>query len=145
MDCSPPGSPVHGILQARILKCSPETINNVVNWLYPNTKEKTNEKKNIGIGCYFLVQGIFPTQGSNLHSLMSPALSGRFFTTSTTWIFMYPMMDLFLPFQTVFPFQGSPSLKSLLNCPETIHIKNHNRTTGEQVKENRKPAGMLQV
>ena len=38
MDCSPPGSSVHGILQARIL----------------------------GVGYHSLLQGIFPTQGSNL-------------------------------------------------------------------------------
>ena len=25
--------------------------------------------KNIGVGCHFLLQGIFPTQGSNLHLL----------------------------------------------------------------------------
>ena len=25
--------------------------------------------KNTGVGCYFLLQGIFPTQGSNLHFL----------------------------------------------------------------------------
>ena len=37
MDCSPPGSSIHGILQARILE-----------WV-----------------AIFLVQGIFPTQGSN--------------------------------------------------------------------------------
>ena len=37
MDCSPPGSSVHGILQAR------------VRW----------------VGCHFLLQGIFPTRGSN--------------------------------------------------------------------------------
>ena len=37
MDCTPPGSSVHGILQARIL----------------------------AVGCYFLLQGIFPTQKSN--------------------------------------------------------------------------------
>ena len=36
-DCSPPGSSVHGILQARIL----------------------------GVGCHALLQGIFRTQGSN--------------------------------------------------------------------------------
>ena len=36
MDCSPPGSSVHGILQA-----------------------------NTGVGCHALLQGIFPTQGSN--------------------------------------------------------------------------------
>ena len=41
MDCSPPGFSVHGILQARTL----------------------------GVGCHFLLQGIFPTQGSNLHLL----------------------------------------------------------------------------
>ena len=54
LDCSPLGSSVHGIFQARILEC------------------------------YFLLQGIFPTQGLNL-SLTSPALSGKFFTTSATW------------------------------------------------------------
>ena len=36
MDCSLPGSTVHGILQARM-----------------------------GVGCHFLLQGIVPTQGSN--------------------------------------------------------------------------------
>ena len=33
------------------------------------------------MGCHALLQGIFLTQGS----LTSPALAGRFFTTSTTW------------------------------------------------------------
>ena len=39
--------------------------------------------KNTGAGSHFLLQGIFPTQGSNpgLFSLVSPALAGRFFTT----------------------------------------------------------------
>ena len=40
MDGSPPGSSVHGILS-----------------------------KNIGVGCHALLQGIFLTQGSNLHLL----------------------------------------------------------------------------
>ena len=40
--------------------------------------------KNPGVGCHALLQGIFLTQGSN-PSLMSPALAGGFFTTSTTW------------------------------------------------------------
>ena len=39
---------------------------------------------NTGVGCHFLLQGIFPTQGSN-QNLMSPALADRFFTTSATW------------------------------------------------------------
>ena len=41
MDCSPPGFSVHGI--------------------FPG--------KNTGVGCHFLLQGLFPTQGSNLHLL----------------------------------------------------------------------------
>ena len=41
MDCSSPGSSVHGILQA----------------------------KNTGVGCHALLQGIFPTQGWNLRPL----------------------------------------------------------------------------
>ena len=35
-------------------------------------------------GCHALLQEIFSTLGSNL-CLMSPALSGRFFTTSASW------------------------------------------------------------
>ena len=42
-DCSPPGSSVHGILQARIT----------------------------GVGCHFLLQGIFPPRGSKLGLLQS--------------------------------------------------------------------------
>ena len=40
--------------------------------------------KNTGVGCHFLLQGIFLTQGSNL-SLVSLALAGGFFTTIVTW------------------------------------------------------------
>ena len=56
MDCSPPGSSVHGILQARILEwiaCPPP--------------------------------GDLPDPGIKPASFMSLALAGRFFTTSTTW------------------------------------------------------------
>ena len=66
MDCSPAGSSVHGISQTRIL----------------------------GVGCPFLLQGIFLTQGSNLHLLSStraatPKLSGlkkqMFVTSQFVW------------------------------------------------------------
>ena len=57
MDCSPPGSSVHGILQARTL-----------DWVAISS-----------------LQGICPTQGSNLCLLCLPALAGEFFTTSNTW------------------------------------------------------------
>ena len=40
--------------------------------------------KNSGVGCHALLQGTFPTKGSNPH-LLSPALTGEFFTTSATW------------------------------------------------------------
>ena len=36
------------------------------------------------MGYYFLLQGIFPTLGSN-SCLMSPALAGGVFTSSATW------------------------------------------------------------
>ena len=38
--------------------------------------------KNIGVGCYFLLQGIFLTQGSNIYVFVSlPWQAGLFFTT----------------------------------------------------------------
>ena len=36
------------------------------------------------MGCHALLQGIFPTQGSNPSLLKSPTLAGGFFATSTT-------------------------------------------------------------
>ena len=56
MDCSPPGSSVHGVLQA----------------------------KNTGVGCHALLQGNLPDPRIEPASLTS-ALAGRFCTTSTTW------------------------------------------------------------
>ena len=55
MDCSPPSSSVHGILQAR----------------------------NTGVGCHALLPGIFLTQGLN-SSLISTALASKFFITRAT-------------------------------------------------------------
>ena len=39
--------------------------------------------KNTEVGCHFLLQRIFWTQGQNLH-FVSPALAGRFFTAEPT-------------------------------------------------------------
>ena len=39
---------------------------------------------NTGVGCPALLQGIFPTQGSN-PCLLHLTLGGEFFTTSATW------------------------------------------------------------
>ena len=54
MDCHLPGSSIHGI--------------------FPS--------KNTRVGCHVLLQGIFPTQGSNSCLLFS--CTGRFFTINTT-------------------------------------------------------------
>ena len=54
MDCSPPDSSVHGVLPG----------------------------KNTRVGCHFLLQGIFPTQGVEPRSFEFPLLASRFFTTA---------------------------------------------------------------
>ena len=56
MDCSLPGPSVHGILQARILE-----------WIAISSP------------------GDLPDPGIEPMSLTSPALAGRFFTTSASW------------------------------------------------------------
>ena len=108
MDCGLPHSSVYGILQARTLD---------------------------GVGCHFLLQGIFPTQGSNPHlpSLVSPALAGRFFTTNATWealsekenqclILLYfcvsksCLQEAISPFKDNFPFLIFPQTYRRLHC-----------------------------
>ena len=41
--------------------------------------------RNTGVGCHFLLQGIFPTQGIKPVTLGSSALAGGFLTTSIPW------------------------------------------------------------
>ena len=81
MDCSPPGSPVHGILQARILEwvaisfsggSSPPRNRTWGLWHCEKWKWKSFSHVwlfatpwTIGVGNLSLLQGIFPTQGSN--------------------------------------------------------------------------------
>ena len=48
--------------------------------------------KNSGVGCHYLFQGIFPTQGSNPGLLCLPALVGRFSTTSATREALFKLM-----------------------------------------------------
>ena len=80
MDCSPLGSSVHGILQARILE-----------WLLLPTP------------------GDLPEPGLKPMSLVSPALAGEFFSTSATWkaphpFFLYSILYFFLTFLNIFFF-----------------------------------------
>jgi len=62
MDYSPPGSSAHGIFQTRIL----ESVAMPFSWGSSHP-------------------GDLSDPGILLASLASPALAGRFFTTSTTW------------------------------------------------------------
>ena len=73
MDCSPPGSSVHGILQAR-------------NWS----------------GLPYPSPGDLPGPGIKLAYLMLPALAGGFFTTNVTWTWvvgtkLYCLASLTIP------------------------------------------------
>ena len=58
MHCSLSGSSVHGIFQARVLEWVGVSFSRLLcPWDFPG--------KSTGVGCCFLPQGIFPTQGSN--------------------------------------------------------------------------------
>ena len=75
MDCSPPGSSAHGILQARYwsgLPCPPpgDLLNQGIeprSTLQADSlpSEPPGKTKNTGIGSQSLLQGVFPTQESN--------------------------------------------------------------------------------
>ena len=67
MDCSPPGSSVHGILQARRLESESESRSVVSDSLRPHglCSPWNSPGQNTGMGSLSLLQGIFPTQGSN--------------------------------------------------------------------------------
>ena len=99
MDCSPPGSSVHEILQARILGCHALLQENLPNpgielrspTLQADSlpSESPGKPKNTRMGCHFLLQGIFPIQGLNPHFLgllhwKACFVFVFFFTTSTT-------------------------------------------------------------
>ena len=68
MDCSPPGSSVRGILQARILE-----------WVaIPFSREYWS-------GLPYPPPGDLLNSGTEPAALMSPALAGGLFNTSATW------------------------------------------------------------
>ena len=56
MDCSPPGSSIHGIFQARVLEWGAIAFSG---------NEPPEKPKNTGVGSLSLLQHIFPTQESN--------------------------------------------------------------------------------
>ena len=76
MDHSPPGSSVHGVLQARILE-----------WVARPSSRGSSQPRN---------WQLFPL--SPHQSLMSPALADRFFITSITWEAPHPASVQFSSF-----------------------------------------------
>ena len=83
MVCRPPGSSVQGIVQVRIQEYI--TISSCACMLNHSVMSKSFQPhglqaarllcsrdcpgKNTGVHCHFLLQGLFPTQGSNQHLL----------------------------------------------------------------------------
>ena len=69
-------------------KCMLSQLSRV--WLFGTLKPTRllcpwdSPEKNTGVGCHVLLQGIFPTQGSNLCLLQLLHWAGKFFTTSAT-------------------------------------------------------------
>ena len=59
------------------------TLCNPMDSSLPGSSARHFSGKNAGVGCHVLFQGIFQTQGTKPR-LKSPALAGRFFTTSST-------------------------------------------------------------
>ena len=94
MDCSPPGSSVR--LHCKGLSSGEWQQAGLSDGGVGGGGERDSPGKNTGVGCHFLLQGIFPTQRSNL-CLMSPALAGGFFTTSALPFFFLPFSILFSP------------------------------------------------
>ena len=68
MDYSPPGSAVHGTPHGRTLESETGSCSVVSNSLQPNGLDSpwNSPGQNNGVGSHSLLQGIFPTQGSNL-------------------------------------------------------------------------------
>ena len=65
-DCSPPGSSILGIFQA----------------------------KHTGMGCHFLLQGIFPTQGSNLNLLRGRQILYIWASRGAPFLFIFSELQL---------------------------------------------------
>ena len=79
VDCSPPGSSVHGILQARILEWvvisfsrgssrprDRTRVSRIGGRHFNLSHQGSLKNKNTGVGCYSLLQETFPTQELNL-------------------------------------------------------------------------------
>ena len=77
--------------------------------------------KNTGVGCHFLLQGIFPTQGSNLCFLQVSCIAGGLFTTVPLGKGLNKLKSLlrlqYLPLKLV---HMGPSFVSRTSCSPSV-------------------------
>ena len=86
-------------------------------WNYPG--------KNIGVGCYVLLQEIFPTSppaGIKPTSLISPELAGGLFTTSATWEALYVLLTNMK--RKGMPLRYAPQITGIKINPQAIIASN---------------------
>ena len=57
------------------------TLHSPMDYSHPGSSPGNFPGENAGVGCHFLRQGVFPTQGSNPHLLSLLKLAGGLFTT----------------------------------------------------------------
>ena len=79
------------------------------------------------MGCHALLQGIFPTQGSNLCLLCLLALVGGFFTTNAIWEALAPHSRADMPISQTTPpsaaaHSAASSSAALLQLLPWLHI-----------------------
>ena len=74
-----------------------ESIINLCPWNSPG--------KNTGVGCHILTPGDLLNRGTEHTSLASPALVGRFFTTSTTWKYYTADCTCWVPMLTLLAYK----------------------------------------
>ena len=86
--------------------------------------------KNTGVGCHALLQGIFPTQGSNSHLLTSQALTGGFFTTSATWEAWWTHTSLFCSIEFPFFFSLVSVIRDYIWYSLKMFLNNNTVITG---------------
>ena len=137
VDCSLPGSPVHGVLQARVLEwfaASFSTSDMVgcvcpVTQLCPTLCSPTDcaprpplsmefSRQEYWSGLPFPTPGDLPSSGMEPTSLVSLALAGIFFTTGATW---EPKHCNSSQIQTPFWLLGSLCITGLLHTSPCYH------------------------
>ena len=86
--------------------------------------------KNTGVGCFFLLHGIFPAQGSNTRHLIS-CTGQQILYHCTTWKACTP--HLILPFESSLSFSPHPEAFQFENTHLSYSLSNHTIYVKESV------------